>query len=93
MHQALDDQEEDSPEYLSNDLIHLILSFVVDDMSYLRNINRDEDLKWVNKSLSMYSHLSKPWKQFVYNEYGMLSALWLVFIQTHSGKYTMCLIC
>merc|ERR1739842_169686 len=53
------------------DMIDLLLSFVYDDMSYLRNVNQDEDLRFVNNSLKQYESLSQPWKRFVFDEYAL----------------------
>ena len=51
------------------DLVDLMLSFVYDDMNYLRYDTIEKDREFVNESLKMYSYLSIKWKQWIFDNY------------------------
>lgn len=51
------------------DLIDLLLSYIYDDMNYLRYDTIEKDRKFVNDSLNMYSYLSIKWKQWIFDNY------------------------
>eukprot|EP01084_Bolivina_argentea_P097577 175409_1 len=50
-------------------VIELLLSFVYDDMSYLKYSTKDAELQLVNQSLEMYGYLDCRWRTWIYDNY------------------------
>eukprot|EP01083_Nonionella_stella_P073645 199336_1 len=53
----------------TQDINELIVSFVYDDMSYLKHPTQYQELQFFNHSLEMYVHLSPKWQNWIYDNY------------------------
>jgi len=54
---------------MNHDVVDLLLSFIYDDMHYLKYDSIEKDREFVNESLKMYTYLNTKWKQYIFNNY------------------------